>query len=251
MAPAVQDPLVDEAVERANEHAHSRDQLKRLAAERAVKLISPGMVVGLGVGSTAIHAIRKIGALLADGELHNIIGIPCSKAVAAEASRLGIPLSDLDEQPVVDLTIDGADEVDSQLNLIKGGGGALLREKMVAQASLREVIVVDEGKLSPQLGTLFALPVEVITFGWKSQARFLEQLGATVCLRRRVDGGPYLTDQNNYILDCTFGSIHDPEVLARHLEQRAGIVEHGLFLGLATDLIIAGTSGVRQMSVAR
>ncbi|MBP1468032.1 ribose-5-phosphate isomerase RpiA [Candidatus Chloroploca sp. M-50] len=251
MATAVHDPLVDEAVARANTQAHSRDQLKRLAAERAVELISPGMVVGLGVGSTAIHAIRKIGALLADGELHNIIGIPCSHAVAAEASRLGISLSDLDEQPVVDLTIDGADEVDPQLNLIKGGGGALLREKMVAQASLREVIVVDEGKLSPQLGMLFALPVEVITFGWKSQARFLEQLGATVCLRRRFDGGPYLTDQNNYILDCTFGSINDPEALARRLEQRAGIVEHGLFLGLATDLIIAGTSGVRQMSVAR
>ncbi|NCC32553.1 MAG: ribose-5-phosphate isomerase RpiA [Chloroflexia bacterium] len=251
MATAVHDPLVDEAVARANTQAQSRDQLKRLAAERAVELIAPGMVVGLGVGSTAIHAIRKIGALLADGELHNIIGIPCSQVVAAEASRLGIPLSDLDEQPVIDLTIDGADEVDPQFNLIKGGGGALLREKMVAQASLREIIVVDEGKLSSQLGTLFALPVEVITFGWKSQARFLEQLGASVRLRRCFDGGPYLTDQNNYILDCTFGSIHNPEVLARHLEQRAGIVEHGLFLGLATDLIVAGTSGVRQMSVAR
>jgi ribose 5-phosphate isomerase A len=144
----------------------TQDELKRRAAERAVELIRPGMVVGLGFGSTAFHAVRHIGALIASGELYDIVGVPCAAGTEVEARRVGIPLSTLDEQPRVDLTIDGADEVDPRLNLIKGGGGALLREKMVAQASLREVIIVDESKLSAALGTTFALPVEVVAFGW-------------------------------------------------------------------------------------
>lgn len=223
----------------------SRDELKRLAAERAVELVRPGMVVGLGFGSTAVHAVRRIAALLRTGELYDIVGVPCAAWTEAEARRLGIPVATLDERPEVDITIDGADEVDPQLNLIKGGGGALLREKMVAQASAREVIVVDGAKLVPVLGA-FPLPVEVVQFGWGATARFLAGLGARVSLRRRGDE-PFVTDQGNYILDCAFGTIADPAGLAEALQARAGIVEHGLFLGLATDVIVAEPSGVRHI----
>jgi len=230
--------------------ASEREELKRLAAERAVELIEPGMVVGLGVGSTAIYAVRRLGALLQNGALHTIVGVPCAARVEAEALRLGIPLATLDERPELDLTIDGADEVDPHMNLIKGGGGALLREKMVAQASRREVIVVDAAKLSPALGSSFALPVESVQFGWGATARFLASLGATVSLRRAPDGAPYLTDQGNFILDCAFGPIADPEALAARLERRAGIVEHGLFLGLATDLFVASADGIRHIKAS-
>ena len=147
----------------------------------------------------------------------------------------------------IDLTIDGADEVDPAFNLIKGGGGALLREKIVAQASRREIIVIDEGKLSPRLGTKRALPVEVLPYGWQSQARFLEKLNAQVRVRRAADGSEMRTDQDNLILDCQFGPIADAEALARLLGDRAGIVEHGLFIGLADEIIVAGTDGIRHL----
>lgn len=224
-----------------------RDDLKRLAAEQAVTLIQPGMVVGLGVGSTAIHAIRRIAELLANGELRDVVGIPCALRVEEEARRLGIPLTNLEDQTHIDLTIDGADEVDPQLNLIKGGGAALLREKIVAQSSHREVIIVDESKLSPVLGTRWALPVEVIAFGWGAQARWITSLGAEVRLRRQSDGEPLKTDQGNYLLDCNFGPIADLPTLAAQLSARAGIVDHGLFLGMATDLIVAGSAGIRHI----
>lgn len=226
-----------------------QDGLKRAAAERAVELVEAGMVVGLGHGSTAIHAVRRIAALLESGGLREVVGVPCSATIEAEARRLGIPLASLDDRAVVDITIDGADEVDPRLNLIKGGGGALLREKMVAQASRREVIVVDEGKLTGALGTRFAVPVEVVTFSWGASARFLAGLGAAVSLRRTADGAPFHTDQGNLILDCAFGPIGDPEALAAAMERRAGIVEHGLFLGLATDVIVAGAGGVRHIQL--
>ncbi|WP_129630153.1 ribose-5-phosphate isomerase RpiA [Candidatus Oscillochloris fontis] len=224
-----------------------RDALKRLAAEQAVTLVQSGMVVGLGVGSTAIFAIRRIAELLASGELHDIVGIPCALRVEEEARRLGIPLTTLEERAQVDVTIDGADEVDPQLNLIKGGGAALLREKIVAQSSLREVIVVDEAKLSPVLGTQWAIPVEVVRFGWGAQARWITSLGAEVTLRRQPDGEPLTTDQGNYILDCNFGPIADLTSVATQLSLRTGIVDHGLFLGLATDLIVAGADGIRHI----
>ena len=222
-------------------------QLKQQAAERAVEFVESGMVVGLGVGSTAIFAVRRIAELLGDGQLQDILGVPCSIRVGEEAERLGIPLTTLDAHPVVDLTIDGADEVDPQLNLIKGGGGALLREKIVAQASRREIIAVDESKLSPALGTRWPLPVEVVSFGWRSQALFLESLGAEITLRRNDDGPPYRTDQGNLIVDCDFGPIFRPAELAARLGGRAGIGEHGLFLGLATDVIVAGGRGLRHL----
>lgn len=227
--------------------AAQREELKRQAAEHAASLVQSGMVIGLGVGSTAIYAVRRIGALLASGELQNITGIPCALRVEEEARRLGIPITTLEDHAHVDLTIDGADEVDPQLNLIKGGGAALLREKIVAQSSMREVIIVDESKLSARLGTTWALPVEVVPFGWGAQARWIATLGAKVNLRLRENGEPLHTDQGNYLLDCNFGPIDDLETLAAQLSTRVGIVEHGLFLGMATDLIVAGADGIRHI----
>jgi ribose 5-phosphate isomerase A len=222
----------------------SIDRLKRLAAEAAVDLIQPGMVVGLGAGSTALKAIECIGERLADGRLHGIVGVPCSAQVASDAQRLGVPLTTLDEHPVIDLTIDGADEVDPQLRVIKGGGGALLREKIVAQASRREIIIVDEGKLSERLGTQWALPVEVIPFGWRTHLDFFAGLGATVTVRSGERNVWFRTDSGNLILDCQFGPMADPDALAAALESRAGIVEHGLFIGLVSAVVVAGKDGV-------
>jgi len=222
-------------------------QLKQKASWYAVDFVKSGMVLGLGHGSTAVFAVRCIAQLLREGQLQDVLGVPCSRQVEAEARELGIPLTTLDQHPVVDLTIDGADEVDPDLNLIKGGGGALLREKIVAQASRREIIVVDESKLSPALGTHWPVPVEVTPFGWRTQSAYLESLGAQATLRVENDGTPFRTDQGNLILDCQFGPISDPTQLAARMNERAGIVEHGLFLGLATDVIVAGAEGVRHL----
>ncbi|MEP7342677.1 MAG: ribose-5-phosphate isomerase RpiA [Acidobacteriota bacterium] len=222
---------------------------KQLAAERAVEHVQSGMVVGLGTGSTAIFATRRIAQLLSTGQLKNITGIATSRATGAEAQRLSIPLLTDDLPNQVDITIDGADEIDPQLNLIKGGGGALLREKIVAQASHRVIIVADESKLSQNLGTRFKLPVEVLQFGWRSQSRYLESLGAKVEVRQKADGSQFMTDSGNLILDCNFGPIADPLQLASYLNQRAGIVEHGLFLNIATEAIIAGPAGIRHLTI--
>jgi ribose 5-phosphate isomerase A len=230
--------------------AEERAQEKQQAADRAVEYVESGMMVGLGAGSTAILVTRRIGQLLREGRLRDIVGFPCSSEIETEARALGIPIT-LDPSAAVDLTIDGADEVDPELNLIKGGGGALLHEKIVAQASLREIIIVDESKLSPALGTHWPLPVEVIPFGWHSQKRFLESLGARVAVRQQSDGTPFRTDQGNLILDCAFGPIRQPAALAARLDARTGIVEHGLFLGLATEVIVAGASGIRHLMPKR
>lgn len=218
--------------------------LKQAAADKAVTFIESGMVLGLGTGSTAILAVRRIAERLDQGILQNIVGVPTSSVIGQEARRLGIPLATLEEHPIVDLTIDSADEVAPNLDLIKGGGGALLREKIVAQASRREIIIVDDSKLSPVLGTAWALPVEVISFGWGTQQKFLEELGAEVILRTNADGTPFKTDQGNLILDVNFGPIAQPIELARALNDRIGIVEHGLFLGITTDLLVASEYGV-------
>jgi ribose 5-phosphate isomerase A len=221
-------------------------QFKQQAAERAVDFVESGMVVGLGHGSTAIFAVRRIARLLRDGQLRDILGVPCSRQVEQDAAQLGIPLTTLDERHVVDLTIDGADEVDPNLNLIKGGGGALLREKIVAQASRREIIVVDESKITSALGIRWPVPVEVVPFGWRLQVAFLESLGARPVLRQNKGETPFKTDQGNLILDCRFDPISEPDQLAARLNGRAGIVEHGLFLNLATDVIVAGAGGIRH-----
>jgi len=221
-------------------------EYKKQAAEHAVTLIESGMVVGLGTGSTAIFATRHLAELLRQGALCDILGFATSRATWEEAQRLGIPLLAQEMPRDIDLTIDGADEVDPQLNVIKGGGGALLREKIVAQASRRFVITVDESKLSPRLGTHHPVPVEVLVFGWRSQARFLESLQAKIAVRKNPDGSPFATDSGNMILDCNFGPIADAAALATILSGRAGIVEHGLFLELVTDVVIAGRSGVQH-----
>jgi ribose 5-phosphate isomerase A len=222
-------------------------QLKKDASAYAVDLVESGMVVGLGHGSTSIHAVGYLARKLKNGELRNVRGVPCSFQVEEEALRYGMPLTKLEDISSIDLTIDGADEVDPNLNMIKGGGGALLREKIVAQISRREVIVVDESKLSPILGKKRSIPVEVIPFGWQFQDDFLRTLGATVTVRRNADKSLYQTDQGNLILDCNFGPIAQPQHLADLIRQRAGIVEHGLFLNLATDVIVAGSDGVRHL----
>jgi len=224
-----------------------QDGQKQRAAAQAVQFVRPGMVVGLGTGSTAIHAVRGIAASLRDGTLHDIAGFATSRATAQEAVRLGIPMLAEDMPRAIDLTIDGADEIDPALNLIKGGGGALLREKIAAQASRRVIIVADDSKLSDRLGTRWALPVEVLPFGWRSQARFLTALGARVSVRRAPGGGEAETDQDNMILDCAFGPIADAAELAAKLSARAGIVGHGLFVDLAGDVIVAGAGGIRHM----
>jgi len=229
----------------------TQDELKQKAAFRAVEFIESDMVVGLGTGSTTRFAVERIAELIKAGELKNIVGIPSSVQTENLAQQLAIPLAGLDEQSQINVTIDGADEVDPDLNLIKGGGGALLREKVLAQASRQNIIIVDESKLSPRLGTNWALPVEVIPFARKSEENFLKSLGASVTLRIRGDGSPFRTDQNNLILDAGFGPIADLQKLAILLNERAGIIEHGLFLSLANDVIVAAEEGIRQLSRKR
>ncbi len=221
--------------------------LKQEAAEYAVRYVESGMAVGLGTGSTAIFAVRRIGELLRTGKLKDIVAFATSRVTGDEAVRLNLPMLSDDLPRTLDVTIDGADEVDPQLNLIKGGGGALLREKLVAQNTAREIIVVDESKLSPRLGMHHVLPVEVLPFGWRSAARYLEALGAKYVVRHAADGQEYRTDQGNMILDCDFGPIDHAAQLADQLSGRAGIVEHGLFVGLAHVVVVSGSGGIREI----
>jgi ribose 5-phosphate isomerase A len=223
-------------------------RFKRAAGERAVDFLKSGMTVGLGAGSTAAFALRRLGELVAAGTLADIVAVPCSRQVAQEAARAGLTLGTLDDHPTIDTTIDGADEVDPDLNLIKGAGGALLHEKMVEQASRRVIIAVDASKPSPLLGSRHAVPVEVVEFGWPGQGRYLESLGARVQLRLDEAGVPFRTDEGHLILDCTFGPLERPDALAALLDARAGIVEHGLFLGIATDVLVGTADGVRHLS---
>ena len=225
-----------------------QDRYKQQAAERAVQLVKSGMTVGLGTGETATYAIRRLGALIRAGELEDIVGVPTSVATAAEAVRIGIPLIAESRVGPTDIAIDGADEIDPGLNLIKGRGGALLREKIVAQNSRRVVIVADESKLSPVLGTRRALPVEIVQFGSRYQVDYLKRLmpKAQISFRMDSSGTPARTDQENFVLDCVTGPIDNPEELAARLQARAGVVAHGLFLGIATDVIVAGAAGVEH-----
>jgi ribose 5-phosphate isomerase A len=223
-------------------------KLKKAAAEKAVEQVRSGMVLGLGTGSTTQYAIMKIGVLFQCGQLSVIVGIPTSSSTVALAKRYNIPLTTLEEHPQVDLAIDGADEVDPQRNVIKGLGGALLREKMVETGAKRLLIVVDESKLSQKLGTISPLPLEVVQFAWRYQARWLADLGCSPTLRGGEDD-PYVTDNGNYILDCTFpNGIDQPAELDQLLKNRAGIVENGLFLGMATEVIVATTNGIRVLA---
>jgi ribose 5-phosphate isomerase A len=225
----------------------AQQQLKQTAAEAAVALVEDGMILGLGSGSTAKLAVDALGQRVASGL--GVTGIPTSEFTAGQARALAIPLATLDEHPEIDLTIDGADEVEvGTLNLIKGRGGALLREKIVASASKRLVIVVDESKLVDRLGSKFAVPVEVVPFGWPVAARKLTALGAKVTLRPGPHGKPFVSDGGHYIVDCAFGPIEDPTKLECELNSIVGVVEHGLFLGMATQVIVAGANGVKVLA---
>ena len=221
---------------------------KQMAAERGASLVESGMVLGLGSGSTATLAVQAIGRRLCEGSLRNVVGVPSSSAIAAVARESGVPLTTLDQHPVLDLDLDGADEVDPNLNLIKGLGGALLWEKVIAVASRRVVIFVDESKMVDRLGTKAPLPVEVIPYGWRTHLAFIESLGGKPELRTNPDGRPFVTDEGNYILHCRFDGIADPAGLDAKLLTRAGIVGTGLFLGIADQVIIGRPSGVEVRS---
>lgn len=223
-----------------------RDNLKAAAATHAVAQLKDGAIVGLGSGTTAKLAVDAIGRRVKEGL--RIVGIPTSEKTADQARSLGIPLSTLGEYPRIDVTIDGADEVElGTLDLIKGGGGNHLREKIVAVASSRLVIIVDKTKVVPKLGTHFKVPVEVAQFGWQSTAKFLTELKSTPTLRTSPDGQPFITDGGNYILDCAFGPIDSAKVLESKLDAVVGVIEHGLFIGLTSQVFVGYPDGVKQL----
>jgi ribose 5-phosphate isomerase A len=220
-----------------------RERQKRAAAERAVTFIQSGMRLGLGTGSTAKHVLDVLGERLRDGTLRDIGGVPTSRATADYARQLGIPVLDLDVAPRLDLAIDGADEVAPDLNLIKGLGGALLWEKIVESAAARFVVVVDESKLVTRLGEKAPVPVEVVPFGWRSLLPRFEAAGAQPALRTGDDGTPFVTDGGHYIVDCRFpGGIADSARTAALLRAPAGVVETGMFIGMASAVVIAGAA---------
>jgi len=224
------------------------EALKRLAATQALTEVHDGMVLGLGTGSTVAHFLQALGVALEQGTLAGVVGVPSSIRTGREARSLGIPLATLAEHPVLDLTVDGADEVTPELDLIKGMGGALLREKIVAQASRRFIMIGDEGKAVTRLGTLSPLPVEVVDWGWSGHVAYLEALGAEVSVRKSDDGFPLKSDNGNLILHCRFpDGIDDPARLDGELHARAGMVETGFFLGMAHQAILAGADGVRVL----
>jgi len=236
--------------EKSSEQIAVTDALKRTAAVAAARQLENGMVVGLGSGSTAKLAVTAIGQRVQEGL--RIVGIPTSEQTAEQARALGIPLSTLEEYAQIDVTIDGADEVElGTLNLIKGGGGNQLREKIVATASLRLVIVVDESKVADQLGTRAKVPVEVAQFGWQATARSLAKLKAAPTLRLRSGGEPFITDGGNYILDCAFGPIENAAALQSELDSVVGVVEHGLFVGLASQVLVGRPDGVKRLDRER
>ena len=222
-------------------------EYKQAAADSAATQLQNGMIVGLGSGTTATLAVAAIGQRVKQGL--KITGIATSEKTADQARLLGIPLSTLDEHGAIDITIDGADQVEERtLNLIKGGGGNLLREKIVAVASSRMIVVVDESKITPQLGNHFSLPVEVVPFGWKTTAKRLKKMGAHPALRIGSDGKTFLTDGGHYILDCAFGPIESARQLQAELDSTVGVVEHGLFLGIAYQVLVGGSRGVSTLT---
>ena len=222
----------------------ANEQEKEAAARASLRFVKDGQVVGLGTGSTAAYFIQLLGEQVKKGL--RIRGIPTSVHSGEVAASLGIPLTTLDESPQIDVTVDGADEVDPQLRLIKGGGGALLREKIVASATKQYVIIADATKRVPVLGK-FPLPVEVIKFAQALITKKIEALGAKVILRKNADGTAYLTDENNYILDCHFGQIRGADGLANKLSDMPGVVEHGLFIGMASVVLVANGSEIVEL----
>jgi len=222
--------------------------MKRAAAARALEFIESGMTIGLGTGSTVRPLLTLLAERLDEAGLKDVVAVPTSEDTARRCRELGIPLVTLADCPELSLAIDGADEVSPRLDLIKGLGGALLREKLVAQAARRFIVVADESKLVRRLGTRAPVPVEVIPFGWTALLPFFEKLGAEPVLRRGPDGSPSVTDNGNYLVDCRFArGIPDPGALARALAKRTGVVEDGLFLRIARVAVVAGAGGVRLL----
>jgi ribose 5-phosphate isomerase A len=221
---------------------------KELAGRAAAELVVSGSIVGLGTGSTAYFAVVALGERVKAGL--KIVGIPTSVATADLARAVGIPLSTLDQHPEIDITIDGADEADPQLRLIKGGGGALLREKIIATASKKMIVVADSSKLVSALGK-FPLPVEIIPFARAVLEKKITALGATCKQRTLADGTPFITDEGHHILDCSFGKIADPPALARALSDMPGVVEHGLFIGIAKLALVGKAGSVIEISPKR
>jgi ribose 5-phosphate isomerase A len=222
----------------------ANDQEKEAAARASLRFVKDGHVVGLGTGSTAAYFIKLLAEEVKRGL--RVHGIPTSDRSRELAESLGIPLTTLDECQEIAVTVDGADEVDPQLRLIKGGGGAMLREKIVASATKQLVIVADASKQVPMLGK-FPLPVEVIRFAQALVAKRITTLGAVVSVRKNADGTPYVTDENNYVLDCRFGEIRDADTLARELSEMPGVVEHGLFIGMASVVLLARGSEIVEL----
>jgi ribose 5-phosphate isomerase A len=224
-----------------------QDQWKKEAGEAAAKLVEPDMVVGLGTGSTATFAITALGRRVAEEGLR-IVAIPTSERTAELARAVKIPLTTFADHTQIDLTIDGADEVlPGPLYLIKGHGGALLREKIVAAASKRMIVVADDTKLVKHLGELVSVPAEVVPFGWQVTARRLAELGGNPTMRLDATHEPYVTDGGHYILNCAFGPLKDPKEIAHHLDHVVGLVEHGLFLKFASEALMAGRNGVKVL----
>jgi ribose 5-phosphate isomerase A len=220
---------------------------KKAAAEAAVKTIESGMILGLGTGSTAAFLVHALAQRIAAEGLR-VWGIPTSEHTAHLARSLNVPLTDFAEHIHIDLTIDGADEVQPEtLFLIKGLGGALLREKIVAAASERMIVVADETKVVERLGSKSPVPVEVVQFGWQTTEARLQRIGAKTTLRAGADGRPLVTDSGNYIIDSAFGPMADPKETAHHLDHVVGAIEHGLFLGIASEALIGGPEGVRTL----
>lgn len=226
----------------------SADAQKHAAAARAVEFVQPGMRLGLGTGSTAKHFVALLGERVRSGL--DIVAVPTSDATHADAKNQSIPLTTLDDTPELDLTVDGADEIGPNLSLIKGGGGALLREKIVAAASARMIVIADESKCVTALGR-FPLPIEVAPFGLEATLRAIDkaiaglQKSGPLTLRRNKDGHPFVTDGGHWIIDAALGRIDDPQAMAHALDGVTGIMEHGLFIGLARMAIVAGPSGTR------
>jgi ribose 5-phosphate isomerase A len=222
-----------------------QNQLKKAAAEAAAAQVEDGMVLGLGTGSTANFFVEALGRRLAADGLR-ITGIPTSRQTEELARGSRIPLSSFAEHAQIDLTVDGADEIErGTLCLIKGHGGALLREKIVAASSRRMIVIADDTKLVDRLGSLVSVPVEVVRFGWQATARSLAKIGGNPSLRLGRDNTPYVTDGGNFIMDCAFGAIASPTEVAHQLDHIVGVVEHGLFLGYASEAIVAGRNGVK------
>lgn len=226
--------------------AVDREQLKQRACQHAVREVQDGMVLGLGTGSTVYYFLQELGRLVREGL--NITGVPTSLRTAQIATQLAIPLTTLEDQPHLDLAVDGADEVDGQLNMVKGAGGALLREKIVAASASRFLIVVDDSKIVTSLGERYPIPIEVVTFGISPATRALEALGAQVTLRRQTDGQPWLTDNGNATLDCRFGHIADPNALQKQLLAIPAVVDTGLFIDMAHSVVVGQPEGVRLLT---